>query len=302
MSRRIAVRTTALFGAPLLGAALLLAGIAPARAAPAPDRCTAFAADFDRATVAHAQAIGPDACRFHDVAVRTDGPAHLHIDTVTVQHIDFDRAARHALQPALHVVLTGARFAGPASRPLTSYIMSVTARVFDAVLDYRYDPRAGTLVVSQLAISGPHLGGLTMSGAVDGVTPAAVERPGAAAASGIRLRRLSLRLANDGLVEAFVVPPLAGWLLAGAPDPAARVAEMKPVAVLYLMATLGRMGVPNASIAALVQFITDMPHPRPTLTVEGRFDPPLSVADMAAIAAGQPPAPVPGRQLTVSYP
>lgn len=295
MSRRIAV-------AALLLPVLPLGAIPAARAEPSPDRCAAFAAELSGATVAHATAIGPDGCRFHDVTIRSGGPGHLHADTVTVQHIDFDRAARHALQPALHVVVTGARFAGPASRPLAAYIMRVTARVFDAVLDYRYDPVAGTLVVNQLAMSGPHLGGLTVSAALDGVTPAAVTQPGAAAEASVRLRRLSLRLANDGLVETFVVAPLAGWLLADAPDPAARVAEMKPVATLYLMATLGRMGVPNTSIAALVQFITDMPHPRPTLMIDGRFDPPLSVADMAAIAAGHPPAPVPGRQLTVSYP
>ena len=297
MSRRIAL------------AALLLLAAAPsaappaARAAPpAADRCAAFAKELSGATVAQAEAIGADGCRFRDVTLHTGGPGRLHADTVTVQHIDFDRAARHALQPALHVVVTGAHFAGPSSRPLAAYIMSVTARVFDAVLDYRYDPAAGTLAINQFAISGKQLGGLTVSAALDGVTPAAVTRPGVAAESSVRLRRLSLHLANDGLVETFVVPPLAGWLLAGAPDPAARVAEMKPVAVLYVMATLGRMGVSNKSIAALVQFITDMPHPRPTLTIDGRFDPPLSVAEMAAIAAGHPPAPVPGRQLMVSYP
>ena len=118
----------------------------------------------------------------------------------------------------------------------------------------------------------------------------------------IRSLHLTVR-DRDGEVAAALFPLLAVGLLTGAPDPAAKAAELKSEAIGWLRSTLPTFNLPDESIETAVAVVTAFPRLPETLHVAVDLPAPVGMDEVISVMKGEKPAKeiFPAGAITVRY-
>lgn len=254
-------------------------------APPGCDTLLAAAAEIG-VTAESAMPIGGTGCVAERVHIAPMGRYGFTIERLVATRLDFAGLAGSHIPSRIRLEAHGVRIAASPPWPLYRYISALVAKPFDATLDYEADADGRVLHLSELAMHA-RSGDLMVSGEIVGFDPTTLDDREARPSPNAGLRWLNLRMDSQGLLESFVLLPMATALLGDEADPEARVASLKALATASLRAGLAQTATPPASVDALARFIDDLPHPTKVLEVTIDLPHPITLADMDALQSGQ---------------
>ena len=276
-------------------AAALLSAAGPAAADDAPAspaaRCKALLGQVpfvagDVLTIDRVSPQGDAGCRFSGLRLKIGAYQAWTVDSLTVDRLDFGRLAAGALPTTLFARAEGIRFSiDPEKSPAVAYQMRFTQKPFGITLDYSLDPGTRILTLREFTMQGERIGRLSASEEIGGVDPSLFDTrqdPPEAALLALTFRRASFYLDNHGLIEGYALMPILGLLPDGMQHPEEAVTEAKAEISAAVRQAMGE-GLSEASGAALLSFIADLPQPKRPITITAAPDAPVPVAALAAI-------------------
>ena len=232
------------------------------------------------------EATGPEECRFRNIRLGLGGVVGYRMDTLLVRGIPFERpqgplAPVHARVEARGITLA------IRDQPAKLAWMSRQQQVpFDLVLDAIYDPAATTLVLDEFSMDGALLGHVGLRARLENVqllTTRAGAVPEMQAPPG--LRSFHLELDSRTFLSSYVLPLIMNLLPDEDPDAAFQAGRAKGIAAINVL--LPASGASTDTTAAVVQLVSDFPHPKHPTVLHIEANTPIT-PDAVLAAAGDP--------------
>jgi hypothetical protein len=225
-----------------------------------------------------AEALGDSGCRYVNLRVNYSTYVFWMVDTLTLDRVDFPSAYAGRPPNTLSARADGIRLA--ANKPLFIYQARLIQKPTEMTLDYDLDTASHVLTLKDFTWQGERIGRLSLTAQIGGVDPDHMSQTMGSVDEGIRLRGASLFLDNHGMIEGYALMPALGVLPDGMEHPEQAVEKAKADAMAKV-ALLAAVGVPAASVTALLGFIKDLPQPARPLSITVA---PLEPIPLSAVA------------------
>lgn len=253
--------------------ALVAAALLPtyqARAEPVPadpvERCAGILRAipillYGASTAERIEPVGSKGCRLTGVTA-TNGS--LSIGQITVDRLDFERIYNGQLPDAVTL-----RMQDIVIRTREGFSILGT---FNVAADYDLDVRAKVFTLKELALRGPALGELSLSGEIEGYSlpDHGGFWPDDADQETIRLRRFRLHAVDAGFLS------MAVFGLSG-PGGQAAIDDVKRE-ISANLAKWPDFGVPRPAVEALTAYVGDLPSPPRPITISATLSTPIPLS------------------------
>ena len=236
------------------------------------------------------EATGPDECRFRNIRLGLGGFVGYRMDALLVRGIPFDRPQGPLAPVHARVEARGITLALRDQPAKLAWMTRWQQLPFDLVVDATYDPATTTLALNEFTMDGRLLGHVGLRARLENVhllTTRADGIPEMQAPPG--LRSLHLELDSLTFLASYVLPLVVNLLPDDDPDAAFQAGRVKVIAAINALLPLS--GASADTTAAVVQLVSDFPHPDHPVVLDIVANTP--VTPDAVLAAVEEPARLP---------
>ena len=224
-------------------------------------------------------------CRTNGLTFKTDENVSLKADSLQWRGRDMERFVTEGLPPtAFDLEVKGVRIVPTIGDPTYQYLLDLQSRGqnIEVGLALDWNEAEKVLSVENLLISLPNDDFIRYEARIEGVDLSTMQSLQMSAGS-FGMTHSVLVVRSERFFQNYLMLPLGHALLAGEPDPEARVAELKAESRGIIAIVPGWL-LSSASKTALGDLLDDLPDPSGTLRIEQRADPGVGAARGMALA------------------